>query len=145
MADSFEWTEYLDQLKKIVSFDLNDDHIFFLNQYARYLSKETEIIFYKRGLHLDQRKDVSRRGFLIHCVVRVEPEKKLVSLQSSENVLELRHRFGNNLYIPIEISSSVSIYHGHTPIPLAGSGAKDSWEKINGVWNKKDSIQTWIS
>jgi hypothetical protein len=145
MADSFEWTEYLDQLKKILSFDLNDDHIFFLNQYARFISNNTDVIFYKRGLHWDQKKDVSKRGFLIHYVVRVDPDTKLVSLQSSENVLELRHRFGDNLYIPIEISSSVSIYHGHTPIPLAGSGTKDPWEKSNGVWIKIDSIQTWIS
>ena len=101
MADSFEWTEYLDQLKKILSFDLNDDHIFFLNQYARFISNNTDVIFYKRGLHWDQKKDVSKRGFLIHYVVRVDPDTKLVSLQSSENVLELRHRFGDNLYIPI--------------------------------------------
>ena len=143
MADSFEWTEYLDQLKKILSFDLNDDHIFFLNQYPRFISNNTDVIFYKRGLHWDQKKDVSKRGFLIHYVVRVDPDTKLVSLQSSENVLELRHRFGDNLYIPIEISSSVSIYHGHTPIPLAGSGTKDPWEKSNGVWIKIDSIQTF--
>ena len=49
MADSFKWAEYLEQFKKILSFDLNDDHIFFLNQYARYISKDTEVIFYRRG------------------------------------------------------------------------------------------------
>ena len=145
MADSFEWTEYLDQLKKILSFDLNDDHIFLLNQYARFTNKNSDLIFYNRGLHLDQKKDVLKRGFLIHYVVRVDPETKLVSLQSSENALELRHRFGNNLYIPIKITSSVSVYHGHTPIPLAGHGTKDLWEKTNGVWTQMDSTQTWIS
>lgn len=145
MADSFEWIEYLDQLKKWLSFDLNDDHVFFLDQYARFISEDTDVIFYNRGLHLDQKKDVLKRGFLIHYVVRVDPETKLFSLQSSEIVLELRHRFGNNLYIPIKISNSVSVYHGHTPIPLAGHGTKDLWEKTNGVWAQMDSTQTWIS
>lgn len=145
MSDSIVISEYIPQLKKILSFELTGDHIFFLNQYARFISDKTEIIFYHRSLYWDQRKDISTKGFLINSSLLIDSKNKQLINKDPKKLLEQRHRFGDNLYIPVQISEIVNIFHGHTPIPLAGSGSKESWKKVNNEWNRMESVTTWIS
>ncbi|MGC6414900.1 MAG: hypothetical protein ACON5K_09385 [Bacteroidia bacterium] len=145
MSHSIDIEYYIPLFKKDISFDLSEDHIFFLNENANFLSNKTEIIFYKRSLYWDQRKDISINGFLIKDIFKIDPELKQLNRESCGNLLERRHRIGNNLYLPIEISNSVNIFHGHVPFPLVGTGMRESWEKVNGNWHRTDFKTTWIS
>ena len=73
-------------------------------------------------------------------------QNALCKMKSEEGVELLRIPFGNYLYIPMNENLEIrTVYTGFKPFPLIGSGNKEYWQKVNGVWKVIHSDQTWIS
>ena len=73
-------------------------------------------------------------------------QNALCKMKSEEGVELLRIPFGNYLYIPMNENLEIrTVYTGYKPFPLIGSGNKEYWQKVKGVWKVIHSDQTWIS
>jgi len=117
--------------------------------YKAMLENNTSVLQVKRGFKL--------QFYSINHIEAAKHKYKIESAYSYNNgtffkmpLSEKSKHFsramvGNGLTLPITENKTKLVFGGHVPFPKMGSGFKEEWEEIDGVWTLVDSGSTYIS
>lgn len=117
--------------------------------YKAVLENNTSVLQVKRGFKLQfysiNNMEGAKHKYKIESAYNYDDGSFFKMRQNEKSRYFSRAMVGNGLILPITEHKTKLVFGGHVPFPKMGSGFKEEWEEIDGVWTLVDSGSTYIS